>query len=501
MKRDGNPIPTTHADDQGRRVRVLRRDRRQLRGDLRGRQHRVLRSPTSPTLGHGDGTATITWDTNEAVGLACGLRHQPGLARLTVRAAPRLATSHSVQLTGLDAEHHLLLPGGSHRRRDQLHYRAHRRPQPPRSFTTPSASLTDTTVADFGAGTPDANTYVSETGNGEVILKPTVGAGVLGRTRRCRPAGGARPGRARAEGPAAAPPSPAAHCTSTAPSPAPTRPSAPGHSLDFEATFGAATFQHVAFTDNFNSAWAMFSTRGEQQPAVHEHQHGRWCHRHPARRPVIGSAHKYRIQWDAGQVQYYVDGSLVAHGHRHLRLHPDASAASDFNAGGPGLSVDWLHMSPYPSSGTFTSRVFDAGQAADWGALSWHANARRDRPGDERPHRQHPDPRRELERLHPGHFQRRRRPRQLALRAVPRRPRPGSEPDLRARGRLHRLLDRGGHDGANDRAADAGARRHRRPPRHQRRRPVQRADEPGHDRHLDRPAAQSRGRAAMCRRA
>ena len=50
-------------------------------------------------------------------------------------------------------------------------------------------------------------------------------------------------------------------------------------------------------------------------------------------------------------------------------------AASDFNSGGPGLSVDWLHLSPYPSSGTFLSRVFDAGQAADWGALSWHANA------------------------------------------------------------------------------------------------------------------------------
>ena len=29
---------------------------------------------------------------------------------------------------------------------------------------------------------------------------------------------------------------------------------APGHSLEFSATFGAAPFQHVAFTDNFTSA-------------------------------------------------------------------------------------------------------------------------------------------------------------------------------------------------------------------------------------------------------
>ena len=35
------PDPHHHPDDQGRRVRVLRRDRRQLRGDLRRRRHRA----------------------------------------------------------------------------------------------------------------------------------------------------------------------------------------------------------------------------------------------------------------------------------------------------------------------------------------------------------------------------------------------------------------------------------------------------------------------------
>ena len=44
------------------------------------------------------------------------------------------------------------------------------------SFTTAlSLSFTDTTVADFSAGTPGANTYVSQTDDGEVTLKPTVG--------------------------------------------------------------------------------------------------------------------------------------------------------------------------------------------------------------------------------------------------------------------------------------------------------------------------------------
>ena len=87
----------------------------------------------------------------------------------------------------------------------------------------------------------------------------------------------------------------------------------PGHSLEFAATFGAATFQHVAFTDNFTSAWAMFSTRRLDQPALRQHQHRRRCRRHPGRRawPRLGSQHVYRIQWDAGQVQYYIDGNLV----------------------------------------------------------------------------------------------------------------------------------------------------------------------------------------------
>ena len=49
--------------------------------------------------------------------------------------------------------------------------------------------------------------------------------------------------------------------------------------------------------------------------------------------------------------------------------------ASEFNSGGPELTVDWMRMSPYPGSGTFDSRVFDAGagQISDWGALSWNS--------------------------------------------------------------------------------------------------------------------------------
>ena len=83
-------------------------------------------------------------------------------------------TSHSVELTNLD-------PNTTYYYRvtssDAANNPSTEPPgaEQPASFTTPSASFIDTTVADFGQGATDANTYISQTDNGEVTLKPTVG--------------------------------------------------------------------------------------------------------------------------------------------------------------------------------------------------------------------------------------------------------------------------------------------------------------------------------------
>ena len=45
--------------------------------------------------------------------------------------------------------------------------------------------------------------------------------------------------------------------------------------------------------------------------------------------------------------------------------------ASDFTPDGSSLSVDWMRMTPYAATGTFLSRVFDAGSPSAWGNLSW----------------------------------------------------------------------------------------------------------------------------------
>ena len=49
---------------------------------------------------------------------------------------------------------------------------------------------------------------------------------------------------------------------------------------------------------------------------------------------------------------------------------PCAILASEFNSGAPGLSVDWLRLSPYAAAGTFLSRIFDAGAGGSWTSLS-----------------------------------------------------------------------------------------------------------------------------------
>ena len=88
---------------------------------------------------------------------------------------------------------------------------------------------------------------------------------------------------------------------------------------------------------------------------------------------LVGSSHLYRIEWDTTEVRYYVDGALVATHAANFGATQMRPIASDLTPGGQEVTVDWMRMSPYPTSGTFDSRVFDAGagQSADWGALNW----------------------------------------------------------------------------------------------------------------------------------
>ena len=236
------------------------------------------------------------------------------------------------------------------------------------TFTTsvPLSSLVDTTVADFDAGSPGSTTYVSETGNGEVILAPTVGAEFSGSSL---PSGWTTNPWAGGGGAVVAGGSvtvdQAAIWTNTL--------FAPGRSLEFVANFSDPN-QHIGFANDFNSGdWAIFSSgaSGDQLYARSNVPGGVDT---PLGAGYLDGLHRFRIEWTATSARYFVDGIQVAF-HTGLTFSANLRpAASDANASG-SLAIDWMRMSPYPASGTFTSRVHDAGVAVDWRTLDGTATS------------------------------------------------------------------------------------------------------------------------------
>ena len=83
----------------------------------------------------------------------------------------------------------------------------------------------------------------------------------------------------------------------------------------------------------------------------------------------LGAPHRYQIEWGAGSVRFLVDGTLV-HVHTGGLVGTMRPIVSDFGSAGGSLAIDWLRMSPYAASGTFSSRIFDAGEAVGWQQLS-----------------------------------------------------------------------------------------------------------------------------------
>ena len=148
---------------------------------------------------------------------------------------------------------------------------------------------------------------------------------------------------------------------------------APGQRLEFVATFSpTAGLQHAGFGLTFNEApWIIFSTgaggalyarTNDGARSVDTLLPGNW----------LGSPRRYRIDWTASSVTFYIDGTQVAT--RAVAIGTSLRPiVSDFTVGGPTLSVDWLRLSPFATNGVFTSRVFDAGSPKSWATVSWNA--------------------------------------------------------------------------------------------------------------------------------
>jgi hypothetical protein len=304
-----------------------------------------------------DGTAVVTWTTDEPS--TSRVDYGTSAGSLTFSAtSPGMTTSHSVTLSGLAAS-------------TTYHYRvtsadasANSTTEPagaPFTFTTSSATLVDTSAADFGAGTLDSGTYLAQTGDGEVVLMPTVGSEFggaslpAGWTSTPWNSGGA----------------------STVASGVVTVDGAllatdsffgPGRALEFSAAIDGEAFQHVGFGTDLNDLpWALISSFGGNS--------GLWARTNngTATNTSIGAStgqmHRYRVEWTAAGLAYYADGALVA-------THPTPidttmrPVLSDIFVNTSTVRADWLRLSPYASAGTFTSRVLGDGNERTWGELT-----------------------------------------------------------------------------------------------------------------------------------
>jgi hypothetical protein len=245
----------------------------------------------------------------------------------------------------------------------------------PTNTPTPSnASLTHTTLADFGICSVQSNTTLASIGDGAVRL-----AGTLADTFDGPALDGSRWLSGNWSGGSY---TPALNGTLAvdAPSGAWVRSQNTFASAAVESTltFGAAQYQHFGFaSDGFvGNQYAIFSTANTTN-----HLFARLNNNASEQSVDLGAipsgARRYRVVWAAqgasDQVQYFVDDVQVA----SLNISPLPPLYiyfSNATAGTPLIADAVQTMPPFVGSGTFTGCAFDAGSNVNWQTLSWVTN-------------------------------------------------------------------------------------------------------------------------------
>ena len=314
-------------------------------------------------LPHNDGTATITWTTDEASDSKVDYgTTQNNLSQSTNDAA--MVTSHSVVLTGLtpgityyfkvtstDADNNSSSMAGS-----PVAY----------NFTLPQPPCAnDAIAADFDLGTTGTNTIVTDAG---VTLKPILYEDFDGSTIPSTftygqwQSGGATTlsnGIATIDG---------SHIYSN-------QSFSPGTSLEFAATFSTGNFQNIGFSadGDFNNPWLTIGRGPEGDNNLYARSSDNQTQSLGAN--LLGSQHVYKIVWNANNTfSFYVDGTLISTSNITSAFSSNMVInISDFPSGGSSIAVDWIRATPYVTSGTYTSRIFNQGSPGNWGSLSYTA--------------------------------------------------------------------------------------------------------------------------------
>jgi hypothetical protein len=265
-------------------------------------------------------------------------------------------------------------------------------PPPPQGFTMPNPTVHDTMSADFSAGS-STSTYVAETDDGELTLAPAIGAEFSGTTMpdgwaaQLWTSGGSAiiaGGRLTVDG------ARVATCVNVivdCDEPSQFK-LASGTSLEFVATFTGDPYQHsglgktlassfeplALFSTSWTDAQGVFKSGGTLGVRTYDGTDAAGETRTNLGSGFLNAPHRFRIDWLAGAVVYFIDGVQVASHPVAITALMRPVAASDFDRLSGTIVVDWVRIPSYASSGTFLSRVFDAATGVDWQNIDFVAD-------------------------------------------------------------------------------------------------------------------------------
>ena len=317
---------------------------------------------------HTNGTATITWTTNEVSDSKISFGTSANALPLEADSSS-LTLTHSVIVSGLDAgvTYYFRVSSTDASNNTTTEPVA---ANAPLSFIMASAPcINDITADDFNAGTTDDNTLVALEGDGGLILKPLLSDEFSGTSLSSNFTAGkftgdvttVSNGTVTVDG---------THIYSNSSF-------TPGSSLEFVATFNLGTYQNIGFSSDipFNDPpWITIGQGGNLDGNLYARSSNGDALSLGSN--LLGAPHHYRIQWNADNFEFYVDGNEIPAATINLSVTQNLYVQiSDYNVNDGTLSADWLRVLPYASSGTYTSQVFDGGVARIWGAVTWNAGA------------------------------------------------------------------------------------------------------------------------------
>jgi hypothetical protein len=230
----------------------------------------------------------------------------------------------------------------------------------PNSYAPAVAPITDATFA----GGSSSGTYLAANGDGEVILNPTAVQEFTAASAPSAWTSSAYVTGGKVSYPGGTAQVSGASLTTTSTFTSNTSWQA-GITLDKYQSFGLVTSSNT-------SVRMSFSVNASAQLVATVYDGGLNNSAQLIQSNWTAAPHVFRIDFSSTAATFYLDGiQKYTHAFSTRYASTYRPQFQSTVTTGSALGLDWLRLGPFTTSGTFTSKVFDAGATVNWGALSW----------------------------------------------------------------------------------------------------------------------------------